>query len=91
MTYRSQARKLETKKSYPNLVSKMKLEHGAGSKIIFALSQNPPQKPKKNILAAEPGHGLEPEPEAVGPAASPRPTHPAQSLGQPGGKTIPFS
>ena len=71
MTYRSQARKLETKKSYPNLVSKMKLEHGAGSKIIFALSQNPPKSPKKNILAAAPGLGLEPGARSGGPSRFP--------------------
>ena len=42
MTYRSQARQLETKKTYLEMVSKMKSEAAAGSKIIFALSQNPP-------------------------------------------------
>ena len=43
MTYRSQARQLETKKTYLEMVSKMKSEAAAGSKIIFALSQNPPK------------------------------------------------
>ena len=56
MTYRSQARQLETKKTYPQMVSKMKSEAAARSKIIFALSQNPPKSRKNYSCASEKNH-----------------------------------